>query len=193
MQTFESDISHFDPNNLYKGDDKLPVRFYRGAVQDGEETEKQGRPIFRDVECIQIYQSKDNVVDRPVRDSDKQRWPAAYNAWKATGASEPGATGTPLEHWPAMTRSQVEEYKYFKVYTVEQLAELPDTMVQKIMGAAKLKQLAKLTVEATKGEAPFRRMQSEIDTLKGENAELLAEVRRLTKMVEEKLKVPATV
>ena len=184
MNTFDSDISHFDPRNPYKGDERLPVRFYMGALPDDAETAAQGRPIYRDVECIQIFNSKDNVIDRPVRDTDKQRWPGAYNAWKATGASEPGAVGTRLEHWPAMTRAQVEEYKFFKVFTVEQLAELPDATTQKIMGAVKLKQLAKLYVEAAKGEAPFIRMQAEIDKRDGQIAELTAEVRRLTGIVE---------
>ena len=191
MQTFEADISHFDPRNPYKGDEKLPVRFYMGAVPDDAETTKHGRPIFRDVECIQIFNSKDNVIDRPVRDTDKQRWPGAYGAWKQSGASEPGAVGTRLDHWPLMTRAQVEEFKFFKVFTVEQLAELPDSTVQKIMGAPKLKQMARLAVEAAKGEEPFRRMQAELDKRDGQIAELGAEVKRLTKLIEEKLTAPA--
>ena len=184
METFDSDISHFDPRSPYKGDEKLPVTFYMGVMPDEAATEKEGRPIYRDVECIKIYNSKDNVIDRPVRDTDKQRWPGAYGAWKQTGASEPGAVGTRLEHWPVMTRAQVEEYRYFKVFTVEQLAELADSTAQKIMGAVKLKQLAKLAVEAAKGEAPFMRLQAEIDKRDGQISELTAEVRRLTSIVE---------
>lgn len=191
LQTFDSDLSHFDPRNPYKGDEKLPVQFYMGCIPDDGETAKQGRPIFRDVECIKIFNSKDNVIDRPVRDTDRQRWPGAYGAWKQTGASEPGASGTRLEHWPLMTRAQVEEYRFFKVYTVEQLAELPDSTVQKIMGAVKLKQMAKLAVEAARGEEPFRRMQAEIEKRDGQVAELTSEVRRLTKLIEEKLTAPA--
>jgi hypothetical protein len=123
---------------------------------------------------------------------DKQRWPGAYNAWKQTGASEPGTVGTRLEHWPLMTRAQVEEYKFFKVFTVEQLAELPDSTVQKIMGAPKLKQMAKLAVEAAKGEAPFLRMQAEIERRDNQISELSNEVKRLTKLIEERLAAPAT-
>ena len=188
METFDSDISHFDPRNPFKGDERLPVQFYMGAIPDDDATTKEGRPIFRDVECIKIFNSKDNIVDRPVRDTDKQRWPGAYNAWKQGGDGEPGATGTRLAHWPLMTRAQVEEFKFFKVFTVEQLAELPDVTAQKIMGAVQLKQLAKLTVEASKGEEPFRRMQGELEKRDGTIAELQSEVRRLTRLVEEKVK-----
>jgi hypothetical protein len=188
LQTFDSDISHFDPRNPYKGDEKLPVQFYIGAVPDDAATAREGRPIYRDVECIKIFNSKYNIIDRPVRDTDKQRWPGAYAAWKQTGASEPGATGTRLEHWPLMTRSQVEEYKFFKVYTVEQLAELPDSTVQKIHGAVKLKQLAALAVEAAKGEAPFARLQAEIEKRDLKIEQLTSDLERLNKLVEEKLK-----
>jgi len=188
MQTFDADISHFDPRNPFKGDEKLPVQFYMGAIPDGEATEREGRPIFVDTECIRIFNSKDNIIDRPLRDSDKQRWPGAYSAWKGGGDGEPGATGTRLAHWPMMTRAQVEEFKFFKVYTVEQLAELPDSTVQKVMGAAKLKALAKLAVEASRGDEPFRRMQGELEKRDGEIAELKSEVRRLTSLIEEKLK-----
>lgn len=188
METFDSDISHFDPRNLYKGDEKLPVSFYMGAITDDVETEKQGHPVFRDVECIKIFNSKDNIIDRPVRDADKQRWPGAYSAWKSTGQSEPGSTGMRLEFWPQMTRAQVEEYRFFKVFTVEQLAELPDGTVQKIMGATKLKQLAKLYIEAARGEQPFIRMQGELEKRDGQIAELTAEVRRLTGIVEKMAK-----
>jgi hypothetical protein len=184
LNTFDSDISHFDPRNLYKGDEKLPVAFYVGAIPDDAETEKQGHPVFRDVECIKIFNSKDNVIDRPLRDSDKQRWPGAYAAWKQTGESQPGSSGMRLEFWPQMTRAQVEEYRFFKVFTVEQLAELPDSTVQKIMGAPKLKQLAKLYIEAARGEAPFIRMQTELDKRDGQIAELTSEVKRLTDIVE---------
>jgi len=188
LGTYEFDVSQFDPRNPYKGDEKLPVQFYMGAVQNDEATAREGRPIFVDTECIKIFNSKDNIIDRPVRDSDKQRWPGAYNAWKQGGDGEPGATGTRLAHWPLMTRAQVEEFKFFKVFTVEQLAELPDVTAQKIMGAVKLKQLAKLTVEASKGEEPFRRMQGELEKRDGTIAELQSEVRRLTRLVEEKVK-----
>jgi hypothetical protein len=162
-----------------------------GAIQNDEATEREGRPIYVDTECIQIFNSKDNIIDRPVRDSDRKRWPAAYGAWKQGGDGEPGATGTRLSHWPLMTRAQVEEFKFFKVYTVEQLADLPDSTVQKIHGATKLKQLAQLAVEAAKGEEPFRRLRAELETRDGKIAELTSEVRRLTKLIEEKLKEPA--
>lgn len=188
MESFELATDHFDQQNAFRGDEKLPVKFRIDAKKDETASEKEGRPIFIDAEFIQIFKSRNDIIDREVRDTDKQRWPRAYAAWKNSGESEPGAIGTRLEHWPQMTRAQVEEYKFFKVFTVEQLAELPDVQVQKITGATKLKQLAQLYVETAKGEAPFMRMQGELEKRDGEISELKSEVARLTALITEKLK-----
>lgn len=183
LQTFESDLSHFDPNNPYVGDEKLPVQFYMGAIQDDNKSTEAGRPIYNDVECIKIFNSKDNIIDRPVRDTDKQRWPRQYQAWKQSGVSEPGAAGTKLEHWPQISRAQAEEFRYFKIFTVEQLAEIPDSTLQGIMGAQQLKTLAKAYVEAAKGGAPLLRMQKEMESKDLRITELEADVKRMMKML----------
>lgn len=188
---YDHDYRMFAPGQEFQGDDKLPVRFYMGAVKDEEASTEAGRPIFRDVECIQIFNSKDNVIDRPVRDTDKNRWPRSYHAWKNSGDGEPGASGTRLEHWPQVTRAQAEELRYFKVFTVEGLAALPDSTVQKIPGALVLKQKAMLYVEAAKADAPFLKMKSELDKRDGEIANLKEQLARLSKIIEEKAAAPA--
>lgn len=184
MDIFEADITHFDPRTPYAGDEKIPVKFRIDAQKDDTASEAAGRPIFRDVEFIQIFNSKDNIIDRPVRESDKQRWPRAYAAWKSSGESDPGATGTKLAHWPVMTRAQVEEFAYFKIYTVEQLAAMPDSVGGQMMGFQRLKALAQVNVEAAKGEAPFLKMRGELEKRDGEIAELRAEVARLSKLMQ---------
>lgn len=190
MDTFELAADHFDPRNVHQGDERLPVKFRMDAIKDDAASELAGRPIYRDAEFIQIFKSRNDVIDREVRDTDRQRWPRAYAAWKQTGESEPGAIGTKLDYWPQMTRSQVEEFKYFKIFTVEQLAELPDNQVQKISGAVRLKSLAQLYVESAKGEEPFLRMHAELQKRDGEIAFLKKEVERLAGLVEHAMKVP---
>jgi len=186
MQTFEADISHFNPSNQFAGDEKNPVQFYIYPEQNFAKTEAEGRPIFQDTEYIRIFNSKDNIIERPVRDTDKRRWPGQYNAWKAGGESTPGAAGTRLEHWPLMTRAQVEEFRYFKIFTIEQLAEHPDSLNGTIPGIIRLKQLAKAHVETAKGEVPLLRLQAQIDAKDGVIAEMQAELKRLTKLVEKR-------
>jgi len=180
LATFEGNLDHFDPRNPNAGDDRTPVQFYMGAWHDQSASESEGRPIFKDMEYIRIMTSKDAIIDRPMRPQDVERWPRAYAAWKATGVSEPGSQGTPLEAWPLMTRAQVEEYKYFKVYTVEQLAELSDGLGQQIMGFQKIKAMAKAYVEVAKGQAPLLQMQSELESSNSEIAALKDQINKLT-------------
>ncbi len=191
MQQFEGNIADFNPNNPYAGDEKTPIKFYMGVSPDSDATEREGRPIFRDEEYIQIFTSKDSIVDRPVRDTDKQRWPRQYQGWKLTNVSEPGMAGTPLEVWPQMSRAQVEEFKYFKVYTVEQLAEMPDQQAQKIMGVQRLKLLAKAYVETARGEAPMLKMQKELETRDEAIAELKSAVADLSEQLKKYTKKAA--
>lgn len=188
MQVFDENLDHFDPRNPYAGDDKVPVKFEIQPWQDDAATLEAGRPIFRDTEFIRIYKSKDMVRVRPVEERDKQRWPRQYAAWKNTGANEPGMTGTPLAHLPMISPATAEELRYFKVFTIEQLAGLSDANAINIPGVQRLKQQAATFMMVAKENAPFQQMQdalasrdvkiesqdSEIATLRRELAELAA-------------------
>lgn len=184
LQTFDGELSHFNPQNPYAGDDRTPVQFYIGAQLDQPETETKGRPIYKDTEYVRIITSKDSIVDRPVRDQDKQRWPRAYAAWKQTGEDIVRAAGTPLEAWPMITRAQVEEFKFFKIYTVEQLAESSDSSIGGVMGIQRLKTLAKAYVELSEGSEPLMRVNNELQQAKGEIAGLVDQVKQLTEALE---------
>src|SRR5690606_9295016 len=112
--------------NRYKEDDKLAVAFFFSPVQDDEATAREGRPIFKDAEFIKILipGDKTNVVVRQASQSDKDRFAQQYARFKNN--QQEVLEGTPLEAWPLVTRSQVEELKYFGVRTVEQLAGMAD-------------------------------------------------------------------
>jgi hypothetical protein len=62
------------------GDDKLFIQFRNHYVPDVENSEAEGRPIFRDCPFIRIItpRRRDNVVDRPVRPEDKMRFPRQW-------------------------------------------------------------------------------------------------------------------
>ena len=156
------------------------VEFYTDAIELTFRSEEEGRPIFEDRPFIKIIVPGDqgNVIERVANDMDKRKYP---NAWKRFQSSEvTGQTGTPLEQWPQITRSQLKEAKYFEVHTVEQMASLADTHVQRLgMGFSDLrtKALAYLaaaagTAVATKDAADKERLQREIDDLKIQIAEL---------------------
>jgi hypothetical protein len=186
VETFQEDPNLFDPRNLFAGDEKTPVQFYMGAMPAPKaESEAAGHPVFYDMEYIRIFNSKDNIIDRPVRDTDKKRWPAKYAAWKQSGASEPGGGGWKLEAWPVMSRAQVEEFKYFKVFTVEQLAEMPDSVGQKLMGFTGLKQKARQALQLAQENAPMEMLQMELKRRDETITEMLYEFKKMRARLDE--------
>ena len=135
------------------GDDQLLVKFYMHPKKMQQETEQQGRPIFKDTEYIEIRQpgDKDNVRKRPARTRDKDRFPEHYRKFKARESQV--VEGTPLSEVPWLTRSQVEELKWMSITTVEHLAILSDANAQKVMGFSLLKKKAQSYMDKAQKDA----------------------------------------
>ncbi len=158
MSLQEADFDHRQFTTPDAGDDKLYVRFLHDVVPDPEKTKAEGRPIFKEVPFIfiQVPGNLLNNVRRPVREGDKQRFPRQWAAFEA-GADQNIGSGMPLEKWAGVTRAQAEELKFFKIFkifTVEQLANVADNLVQKYMGIQALKTAAKdYLASATDGRA----------------------------------------
>lgn len=132
-------------------DSKLVVRFYRHPVQNNFKTAAEGRPIFDEQDFISILipGDKNTKVERKARADDKERFPHQWASFQnqTTVAYE----GTPIEQWPQATVSQVAELKALNVFTVEALASLTDSQIQKVgMGGRDLSNKAKAFLAAAK-------------------------------------------
>ena len=159
----------------YKDDKLMMVRFYYEPKDDPVASAEAGRPMRKDVEYVSIRApgNKENEIKRPARDSDKQRWPEHYAAFK--NRMEMPLEGFPLKDWPAVTRAMVETMSFMGIKTVEQLAHASDANIQGHMGVAHLKEKAKAWLAATgdqqqaeKIEAELRLRDNEIANLKNE-------------------------
>lgn len=155
-------------------------RFYVQAMPDGKRTQEEGRPIFRDVEMIEIRIAGDklNIIDTKVNDDHRHRWPQHYAAFKA--GQKVAVEGTPVDEWPILTASKVAELKALNIFTVESLAELPDTGLAKMgMGARELQNKAKAYLEAAKGGAVTNRLVQENERMRLELDMLKQQIRDL--------------
>ena len=161
------------------GDEQLLVRFYPVPKENKSKSEEAGRPIFEEREYISIMVpgNKDSIIERPVSDLDRARFPRHYAAFKDNRAQE--VEGTMLASWPGITRAQVEELRFLNIVTVEQLAGMSDTHTQKFMGLSGLKTRAKLFMEAAasnsnneKTAAALEEKDQKIAGLEGQIAEL---------------------
>lgn len=163
MQMAEASLINGSGPRSSPYDANLRLRFHMHPVKDEVASLKEGRDIFRDEEYLQIIVpgDKDNITDGPVHDLIKKRFAPQYAAWKASGNGE-ASNGTPLEAWAGISRSQVEEMKFFKVNTIEDLANMSDSNCQKFVGIQLLRQRARDFVAAAKGEAPLLEVRSQL-------------------------------
>lgn len=95
--------------------------------------------MFKTEPFIKIDFPGDNLtsIDRPLRDADKLEYPQAWERYK--NKEKQVIDGTPLAHWPMMTRLQVAELNALNIWTVEQLVQLPQVHAHKVMGFEMLK------------------------------------------------------
>lgn len=157
-----------EQDSRYAMDSKLHVNFYMRPVIQETLSNEANRPIFADVEFVRIMVPGDklSIIDRIASPDDKARFADHYAKFQAGQTDQ--VVGTRLEAVPWMSRSKVEEYKFFGVLTVEQLADASDQVGQKFQGFQQDKQKAKNFLEAASGTS------SRIQELERQVAELLA-------------------
>lgn len=169
-------------------DAKLFVQFYRKPVLQVALSEQEGRAIYKEVDFIKIMVPGDklSIIDRPVDSIDERRFADKYEKWKAGAGNV--VEGTPLASLPKMTPAKVEEYKFFGIHTVEQLAAAADNVGQKFFGFQEDKRSAKAFIELAKGNAPLEKMNAELKERDAKIEELAAQIEALTKMMNGKSK-----
>lgn len=175
----------FQQGREAEADKALLVKFFIKAKQDQAETLKEGRPIFRDIEYIDIKIPGDrsNAICRPASEGDKQRFPEHYSAFKNRTEHEM-ETGSSLHEWPLMSRSMAEELAFFHVKTVEQLATMSDTQCGKFMGMYVFREKAKRWVKQAEADKPLWEMDTRMANLEKENEELRGSLRELVRSIE---------
>jgi hypothetical protein len=167
------------------------AQFYMGATKDEAASLKEGRPIFKDVPFVRIFVpgDKDNIIDQPAwiddnhANSHSSRFPDEWRRFEEGKAEV--QEGTPIELLPGISKSQVEELKYFHVRTVEHLANMSDSNAQRFMGIRKMQAEARNYLERAAGAAPEKRLMSELEkrdneiaTLKTQLGELVAQAKQ---------------
>lgn len=168
-----------DNNNA---DGRLAIKFYKYAELDKGATEIEGRQIFKEVDYIKIVVPGDNLteIDRPVYDNDKTRFPIQWANYLNRTSAEGKYEGTPLIEWALISRSQAEQLRAAKFYTVESIANASDQQIQSIGMAAGMspytfRDKAKKFLDSAKTAADFTHREEELDQLRAENARIKAE------------------
>ena len=174
-------------------DAALIVEFYTRPVQDMFQTSKQGRPIYHDVIYVRINVPgiKDMLWDMPARSDHKQRFPLQWAHYKNRTEGDAREIGTPLTEWPVITRSQAEEFRSLKFFTVESIANASDANIANLgmMGGIAphaLREKARAFLKAATDSALPQHQADELAKSKAEIENLKAEMKRLAATVEAK-------
>lgn len=181
----------------YGTDEDLAVTFYMRPIKDERESATQGRPIFRDVPYVKIQMPGDKLsaFEAKVTQEHRLRFPRQWAMFEA-GHTEQQIVGTPLREWPPLTAAQVAEMNALSIFTVEQLAGLSDTGLDRLgLHARTLQNKARAFLESAKSAAPIEHLTAEnaqlrerLDALEATNRQALdalAEANRLMAQMKE--------
>jgi hypothetical protein len=121
------------------------------------------------------------VIETSVDPTHIRRFPSLYKDFKS-GLSGEGISGWRLESWPTVNTAQVKGLKYVGIHTVEQLADVSDSVCQSVgMGTMELRIKAKAAIKAAAGNADNerqavenKRLTDEMEILKAQFAEMAA-------------------
>jgi hypothetical protein len=169
-----------------KTEEGVIVEFKMEPVELPYESERQNRPIFEDREFITIIIPGDNnsEVVREVTKNDRERFAREYEAWKKNEAV--ASSGTPLEELTWLSPSKVRELKAVNVYTLEDLAGLSDTIIQKLgTGGRSFVDKAKAHLRAAEGGAVASELQQQLRDAKADNERLKEQMTELNARFEE--------
>jgi hypothetical protein len=183
------------PSDEQGADSRLQVRFYKKPVQQDQESIDAGRPIYKEYDFVHICVAGDTLteIDTFAQQSHKQRFPIQWaNYMNRQGANDEEVVGTPVSEWPLVSKSQAEELRAMKFYTVESIANASDQQLQRIGMAAGMspyafrdKAKAFLNLATTSAETDKR--EHEINVLKEELAKKDQETAKMKAETDAKL------
>lgn len=156
-------VSHGDDSGLH-------VRFYNDALLNEAKSEKEGRPIYDNVEMVEILFAGDTTKKKGGKATDGNppyylRFPKQYAMFKQQ--NEEVQDGTPIEHWPPITKAQAMELKAINIHTVEMLAATSDANLR-WMGARQLRENAKAWLNEAEAGKETMKLRNEIEGLRAQ-------------------------
>lgn len=165
----------------FAADRGIHAKFYTQSVNDEDASNKAGRPIFRDAEFVEIIAAgnSNNIMRRMATDEDRGRFRRQYEGFKQSSGEF--VTGTPLSEVTWLQKSQVDELGYFRVRTLEVLAEVDDNVCSRMPGLMDLRRKAKQALEAAASAAPITELNAKLEE---KDAQLAAMQEQMSKMTE---------
>jgi hypothetical protein len=169
-------------------DASLLALFRNSAVLNAAKTAKEGRPIYDDMEVVEIrfpgrrdwqpfpaaafsHWAVDPHTGGQTPVSYAERFSRQYRQFKEHAAQT--KAGTPLDHVPFLTEARRAELRALNVYTVEALAAVDGQELKNLgTGGRDMKNAAMEFIATARANAPNTQMAAEIEALRARNQTL---------------------
>lgn len=177
-------IASDDANPNFVGqrdpDRSLSVLFYSKPFRNNFESEKQGRPIFSDMDMVKIITPGDdkNIIDTFAREDHKERFPLQWQHYVNKHEGDQQLVGkTPLSVWQRLTPAQAEELRHMKFISVDDIANASDSALQRIgmvggMAPHAFREAAQRFLKMAAGESEAAAQAERTRAAEAENLEL---------------------
>ena len=183
------------PSDEHGADSRLQVRFYKKPIQQEQESIDAGRPIYKEFDFVHICVAGDTLteIDTYALQQHRQRFPIQWaNYMNRVGANDEEVVGTPVAEWPLVSKSQAEELRAIKFFTVEAIASASDQQLQRMGMAAGMspfafRDKAKAFLNLATNAAETDKRESEINALKEELAKKDLETAKIKAETDAKL------
>ena len=183
------------PSDEHGADSRLQVRFYKKPIQQEQESIDAGRPIYKEFDFVHICVAGDTLteIDTYALQQHRQRFPIQWaNYMNRVGANDEEVVGTPVAEWPLVSKSQAEELRAIKFFTVESIAGASDQQLQRMGMAAGMspfafRDKAKAFLNLATNSAETDKRESEINALKEELAKKDLETAKIKAETDAKL------
>jgi hypothetical protein len=178
--------------------DNLTVPMFKThTTQNQVETKKQGRPIYDDLEVVEIRMAANKetvgvfpahetwkIVDHPDGTREPMtyamRWPELYRKFKANEAQE--QAGTPLAEAPFLTQAKRMELKALNIHTVDTLAALDGQPLKMLgIGGREMKDQARAYLDKAADSAVETSLAAENVGLKQQLADMQAQINAMNR------------
>jgi hypothetical protein len=132
-------------------------------------------------------------IDTYALQNHKQRFPIQWaNYMNRQGANDEEVVGTPVSEWPLVSKSQTEELRAMKFYTVESIANASDQQLQRMgmsagMSPYTFRDKAKAFLNLATTSAETDKREQEINALKEELANKELETAKIKAETDAKL------
>lgn len=127
----------------------VPVTFYDKAVYNEQESKDKGRPVYDNRVFVRKHKDNLSVYDSIARDEDFRQFPRQYELFLSRRQQR--EAGIPLGSLPNISPSEIAICEACKIYTIEKLAEAPETIMLAINNPElKTKAIAYLKGESMK-------------------------------------------